>query len=154
MSAASPPSPPDRNREYVLDLLQTEIDDGTLPPAIRDLLANDYALANIDGGDREYFRLLADNIAMYSMETSPPEGSWADGELGAALYDDPNYSTKPLNQHTRIRLSTALMDHFARSSRGVSGWQQDKFSETIQTSRLEDNSEPEESNTIFGGLFK
>jgi len=53
-----------------------------------------------------------------------------------------------------VRLQTVLLDHYARSSRGVGGWQQDKLSETINTSRVEDTREQEDNPTIFGGLFQ
>jgi hypothetical protein len=132
------------DQQYVEGILDTGVSDRELKQEIEDLLADDYALGNLTSADREYFRLLAENIAIFIRETYPPVGSWANGDLGAALYDDPNYQTKPMETKTRIRIETALMDHFARSSRGVDGWQQDKLSESIETNRIEDTRSDEE----------
>lgn len=137
--------------EYVESILSTEISDGKQKQEIRDLLSDDYALGNFTSADRQYFRLKAENVGLFVSETHPPAGSWAAGMLGAALYDDPEYSQGPLTEQTRIRMQTALMDHFARTSRSVDGWQQDKFSENIQTRRMEDNREEEEET--LGGLL-
>lgn len=140
-------------KEYLADLLNSEVDDGRLPPEIKDLLSSDYPLANLTSADREYFRLLSDNISLFMQENHPPQNSYAQGDLGAALYDDPTYSRESLKNEEVVRVETGLLTHFARSSRGVDGWQQDKNSETIQTSRVEDNRETEQQSGI-GGLFK
>jgi len=126
------------DKQYIEGILDTGVDDRELKQEIEDLLADDYALGNLTSAAREYFRLLAENIAIFIRETYPPTGSWANGDLGAALYDDPSYQTKPMETKARIRIETSLMDHFARSSRGVDGWQQDKLSESIETNRIED----------------
>jgi hypothetical protein len=140
------------SKEYLDDLLDSEVDDGKLPPEIEDLLSSDYPLANLTSADREYFRLLSDNIAIFMKENHPPRQSLAHGDLGAALYDDPEYEREPITNEAMVRVETGLLTHFARSSRGVDGWQQDKNSETIQTSRVEDNRE-RESESGVGGLF-
>ncbi|MDR9397413.1 hypothetical protein, partial [Pontimonas sp.] len=51
-----------------------------------------------------------------------------------------------------VNREIALMGHFARSSRSVDGWQQDKFGESIQTNRVEDNRKEEEPQS--GGLLR
>jgi len=79
------------------------------------------------------------NIKIFSTERYPSEKSYQQGALGAALMDDPEFQREALPPVTRTKIESALLDHFARTSRGVSGWQQDKFSESIQTNRVEDN---------------
>jgi hypothetical protein len=76
------------------------------------------------------------------------------GVVGQALLEDPSYDGRSLSRQERVRLQTVLLDHYARSSRGVGGWQQDKLSETINTSRVEDAREQDDNPTIFGGLFQ
>ena len=131
----------DPSREYIRDLLSTDVneDQHPLPNSISDLLSQDYPLANLTSADRKYFRLMSANIKIFATERYPAEKSYQQGVLGAALMDDPDFSREPLPGVTRTKIESALMDHFARTSRGVSGWQQDKFSESIQTNRVEDN---------------
>jgi hypothetical protein len=135
MSERGPANP---SREYIADLLDTEVDDN-IPKEISDLLKNDYPLANMSSGDRQFFRLMGANIGLYAQERFPPERSLAQGVIGSALYDDPEYNKQAMNDKRKSRIETALMDHFARTSRAVGGWQQDKFAESIQTNRVEDN---------------
>jgi len=146
---------PERMRpEYVDAIVDTDLEDNTLPEPILDLLNKDFPLANIRAGDREYFRVLADNIKMYARELYAPPESRMTGTVGQALLEDPSARIKSLTREERVRIETVLMDHFARSSRGVGGWQQDKLSETINTSRVEDNRDKDNEGTIFGGLFQ
>jgi len=155
MSQQQPQLPAERMRpEYVDAIVDSDLQDDTLPEAILDLLNKDFPLSNIRSGDREYFRILADNIKMYTKELYAPEASRMTGTVGQALLEDPSSRIKSLSRQERVRIETVLMDHFARSSRGVRGWQQDKLSETINTSRVEDNREKDSEGTIFGGLFQ
>jgi hypothetical protein len=155
MSQQQPQLPAERMRpEYVDAIVDSDLQDDTLPEAILDLLNKDFPLSNIRSGDREYFRILADNIKMYTKELYAPEESRMTGTVGQALLEDPSSRIKSLSRQERVRIETVLMDHFARSSRGVRGWQQDKLSETINTSRVEDNREKDSEGTIFGGLFQ
>jgi len=138
--------------EYVRSILSTHIEDTRLKQELKDLLSGDYALGNFTSADRQYFRLKADNIGLFVEETHPPAESWGQGLLGAALYDDPEYGMHALEDKSKIRMQTVLMDHFALTSRAVDGWQQEKFSENIQTRRMEDNRDRDEETTL-GGLF-
>lgn len=143
------------SKEYIAELVRTETNDKDHPKEIGDLLAQDYPLANMNSADRTYFRLLGDNIKMFAEERFPPEDSYVQGALGAALMDDPSYSKTALNPQQKNRIETALMEHFSRTSRAVSGWQQDKFSESIQTNRVEDNRDTSANRTdgdSSGGL--
>lgn len=146
------------SKEYIDNIIETTTDDSEHPKEIADLLSGNYALANMNSADRKYFRLLADNIKIFAEERYPPADSYMQGALGAALLDDPEYDREALTTAQKNRIETALMEMFARSSRSVGGWQQDKFSESIQTNRVEDNrdssrSEPESSGGITG-FFK
>jgi|AKVG01.1.fsa_nt_gi hypothetical protein len=133
--------PADPSREYINDLLRTDIDDrdNPLPNSVNDLLANDYPLANLTSADRKFFRLMAENIKIFAKERYPAQNSYQQGVLGAALLDDPTFEREAMSDVSSVKIESALMDHFARTSRGVRGWQQDKFSESIQTNRVEDN---------------
>jgi len=63
MSQQQPQLPAERMRpEYVDAIVDSDLQDDTLPEAILDLLNKDFPLSNIRSGDREYFRILADNI--------------------------------------------------------------------------------------------
>ena len=139
-------------QEFLQDLLDSDVSHPQMQSAISDLLAGDYPLANITSADREYFRLLSENVSIYAREQLPDPQSWAAGALGAALYDQPEYYQHPMNESERVRVETALMDHFARSSRGVGGWQQDKLTESIQTQRVEDNRGENDDSGGFLGL--
>jgi len=116
------------------------------------LLSQDYPLANMNSADRKYFRLKSDNVKMFAEERYPPEDSIVQGELGAALLDDPDYNKRALEPQGKNRIETALMEHFSRTSRAVGGWQQDKFTENIKTNRVEDNRAESESGG--GGSLK
>jgi hypothetical protein len=149
MSQQQPPGNNPRP-EYVDSLTESGVADGTLPKPMEDLLDRDFPLSNIKSGDREFFRLKAENIRLYLEELYPPRESIFTGIVGAALMEDPGYGKKPMGEEERLRLETAAMDHFTLSSRGLGGWQQDKLSETISTNRVEDNRTKEEDKQ--GGL--
>jgi hypothetical protein len=130
------------SKEYLNDVLRSEV--GELPEEMRELLGRDYALANISTGDRQHFRYKADNIALYSEERKPDQHSFFSGLTGKALTNDPDFEVNDPTELADVNREIALMGHFARSSRAVEGWQQDKFGESIQTQRVEDNRQPEE----------
>jgi hypothetical protein len=118
---------------------------------MRELLSRDYALGNLSSGDRQYFRYKADNIALFSEERLPDQESFFNGLTGVALMNDPDFTVNDQSELADVNREIALMGHYARSSRSVDGWQQDKFGESIQTQRVEDNREKEEER---GGLFR
>jgi hypothetical protein len=140
-------------REFLEDVVESGINE-ELPQPVRNLLSKDFPLANIRRQDRKYFRLLSENIALYVAEQFPPEDSLLQGDLGAALLEEPEYAMRSLNQQTRNEIETLLMTAFARTSRGEGGWQQDKLSENIQTKRVEDGRVEESDGGIIGGLFQ
>jgi len=153
MSAEPRAVPQNARPEYVERLTEAGLADETLPKPIADLLDRDFPLSNIERSDREYFRLKAENIRIYTSELFPPRESIFQGLTGAALMEDPEFDRACLTDDQRLRLQTALLDHFTRSSRGLGGWQQDKLSETINTNRVEDNRTEEDSKGGLTGLF-
>jgi len=142
-----------QHTEYLEEITAPGVDATSLPPPVSNLLADDYPLANIKRSDREYFRLLSENVSIYTRELFPPSESAMQGLIGAALYEDPSYQMRSLPEQTRVEIETALMDSFARSSRGLDGWQQDKLGESIKTNRVEDNRQPDSAG-VLGGLFQ
>jgi hypothetical protein len=140
------------SRGYAHDILQPGVEE-EVPQPISNLLAKDYPLANMRSADREYFRLLAENVAIYVEEEFPPEESLVQGTLGAALLEDAEYDTHALTPRKKTEYETILMDAFARTSRGVGGWQQEEFGKSTSVRRVEDNRAPEGSEGFIGGLF-
>jgi len=140
------------SRGYANDILEPDVDE-TLPQPLKNLIAKDYPLSNIRSGDREYFRLLSENIALYLEEEFPPEDSLVQGELGAALLEDETYRTQSLTPRKKTEYRSVLMDAFARSSRGVEGWQQEEFSKSTNVRRVEDNRQPDEGGSVIGDIF-
>jgi hypothetical protein len=137
---------------YVREVLQPDID-GEIPNAITNLLAADYPLANLERADREYFRILNRNIELYLKEEHPPQDSLVQGELGAALLEEPDYNVHALTPRRCTEMKTALMDAYSRSSRGVEGWQQEEFSKSTSVRRVEDNRAEESEPTGLGRIF-
>lgn len=146
------------SQEYIEEIVGTSTDDAQHPREISDLLSQDYPLANMTSADRTFFRLKSDNVRLFTAERYPPEESVVQGEIGAALLDDPSFDKTSLDNQSQNRIETALMEHFSRTSRAVGGWQQDKFTENITTNRVEDNrSRADEDQSSSGGvtgLFK
>ena len=138
-------------REYVNDILDTDV--GAVSREMRELLSRDYALANLSSADREHFRYKADNIALYAEERLPDTDSWFTGMTGYALTNDPDFQADDVTELAEVNREIALMSHFARSSRSVDGWQQDKFGESIQTQRVEDNRQDEDTGGMFRGML-
>jgi len=138
--------------DHAEQMLEPGVDE-TLPQPVKNLLSKDYALANIKSGDREYFRLLGENISLYLQEEFPPQGSLVQGELGAALLEEPGYDVHALTPRKRTEFESVLMDAFARTSRGVGGWQQEQFSKRTNVRRVEDGRQESESEGFIGGLF-
>ena len=150
--------PPQQNgsggpsEDYVREVLRPDID-GEIPNAITNLLAADYPLANLERADREYFRILNRNIELYLKEEHPPQDSLVQGELGAALLEEPDYKVHTLTPRRCTEMKTALMDAYSRSSRGVDGWQQEQFSKSTSVRRVEDNRAEESEPTGLGRIF-
>jgi len=121
---------------------------------MRELLSRDYALANLNSADRQHFRYKADNVALFDEERLPDGDSFFRGNLGKALTNDRRFDVEDGNELAELNREIALMGHFARSSRSLEGWQQDKFGESIQTQRVEDNREREEDKSgLLGGML-
>lgn len=138
--------------DHAEQMLEPGVDE-TLPQPVRNLLSKDYALANIGNRDRKYFRLLSDNIALYLQQEFPPRGSLIQGELGAALLEEPGYDVHELTPRKSTEFESVLMDSFARTSRGVGGWQQEQFSKRTNVRRVEDGRQEEQESGFIGGLF-
>jgi len=133
------------DNEMVQTIIETGITTDQLPEEVENLLAKDLPLTNIDKGDREYIRLLAENIALYAKEKRPPAESNVVGDVGAALLEEPDYANAPFSEKQLNNIESSLITLFTRASRGKGGWQQDKLSEEIETRRVEDNRAEEES---------
>jgi len=138
--------------EYIDEIVEPGVDD-KLPAPVKNLLSKDFPLSKIDRSDREYIRLLAENIVLYTREMYPPDRSLIQGDTGAALLEDPDYNRYALSERKRNEIESVLIATFARTSRGEGGWQQDKFSENIQTQRREDETADEEGGSLIGGFF-
>lgn len=126
-----------------------------LPSEVRGLLAKDFPLSKIDRNDREYFRLLAENIVLYMRERYPPEESIMQDDVGGVLLGDPTYQRNSLSQRKVNEVERDLLVMFSRTARGQEGWQQDKLSESIETRRVEDGREDnDESKTLMERVFQ
>lgn len=139
--------------EYFEDVVEAGVAEKDIPIPIRNLLAKDFPLSKIDGADREYLRLLAKNVYHYARETRPPEESLLQGDVGAALLEDPDYQMEAIPETLQAEIESSPLTFFARVSRGRGGWQQDKLNEGIQTQRLEDERNEEEGGGVLGGIF-
>jgi hypothetical protein len=147
------PRRPQPSREHFNDLVEA---DGyeELPEPVQDLLENDMALSKIDSDDRRYLRLLAENVVHFSEERYPPEESLVQGDVGAALLEDPDYNMNALSAEQKAEIEASLLTYFTRISRSKGGWQQDKLNEGIQTKRIEDErNEAGGSSGSSGGLL-
>lgn len=133
-------------------IVEPGVDAETLPLPVRNLLSKDLPLTNIDRHDRQYIRLLADNVVLYSREMYPPAESNVQGDVGAALLEEPDYNRHSLTETQLNNLESTLITMFSRASRGKGGWQQDKLSENITTRRVEDN-RAEDDSGFWGRLF-
>jgi hypothetical protein len=138
--------------DHVREMLRPGVDEN-LPQPLKNLLAKDFPLSNIDANDREFFRLKSKNIRLYLSEEFPPQDSLVTGVLGAALLEQPGYDVQPLTPRRKTEFETILDDSYARSSRGVSGWQQEEFSKSTNVRRVEDNRTPEDGGGMLGDLF-
>lgn len=140
------------DNEMVSTIIETGVTTEELPEEVENLLAKDLPLTNIDEGDREYIRLLAENIVLYAKEKRPPKQSNVVGDVGACLLEEPDYQNAPFSQKQLNNIQSSLITLFTRASRGKGGWQQDKITENIETKRVEDAREEEDSGR-FSGWF-
>lgn len=143
----------DGKAEYFEDVVESGVDAKDIPTPIRNLLSKDFPLSKIDNADREYLRLLSKNVYHYARETRPPEESLLQGDVGAALLEDPDYKMEAIPEPLQAEIESSPLTFFARVSRGQSGWQQDKLNEGIQTQRLEDERNEDDSGGVLGGIF-
>jgi hypothetical protein len=141
-------------RGYARDILDTDADGERMAAPMRNLLSKDYPLANIERQDREYFRLLAENIAIYVEEEFPPEDSLVQGQLGQMLLEDASFESSALTPREKTEYQTILMASSARTSRGLGGWQQEEFSKSTNVRRVEDNRGQDPGTGLIGGLFQ
>jgi len=122
--------------------------------AVRDLLSQDFLLSNLREKNIRYIRLLAENVALYASCDLPPAESALKGPAAAALLSDPEAADlKPMTPKERDRVESVMLAFFARVSRSVDGWQQDKLSEQIITQRQEALEEEDSSGSRLGALF-
>jgi|SRR6056297_1045969 len=122
--------------------------------AVRDLLSQDFLLSNLREKNIRYIRLLAENVALYASCDLPPAESALKGPAAAALLSDPEAADlKPMTPKERDRVESVMLAFFARVSRSVDGWQQDKLSEQIITQRQEALEEDDSSGSRLGALF-
>jgi hypothetical protein len=144
------------SKEYVDSILASELrEHEDTPEEIKKITAPEFALANFTSGDREYFRLQFENIALYSEERTPPKYSRLHSTpVGAAMYEDAHYDPRDDDHLTANLREIGLHVSHAETSRSVDGWQQDKFSESITTNRVEDarGEEEPESRGLRGLL--
>jgi uncharacterized protein YdaU (DUF1376 family) len=77
------------------------------------------------------------------------------GAVAAALLSDSKAADlKPMTPKERDRVESVMLAFFARVSRSVDGWQQDKLSEQIITQRREALEEEDSGGSRLGALFK
>jgi hypothetical protein len=140
------------NKDWAESILETGVPDGRIPQPVANMLSDDFALGNLDPGEREYYRLLAENILLFVEEEHPPEDSLIQGWLGAALLEDETQRRAALSQRKKTELESILLDAHSRTSRGIEGWQQDQFSKSTSVQRVEDDRQQEEESGL-SGLF-
>lgn len=120
--------------------------------SVVNLLSEDFVLGNVRTTDREYARLLAENIALFVAEEYPPEESSMQGRRRGALLRDPSDTRAALTQKKKNELESILLATFFRTSRSEGGWQQDKIADQTQVKRLEDETR-EESESLMDKVF-
>jgi|APHM01.1.fsa_nt_gi hypothetical protein len=138
------------------EVIEQLTDTGINRPAaesVADLLSEDYVLSNIQNADREYARLLAKNIVHYVRNQHPPLDSHLQGISRMALTGNLQDGKTGLTREQQTQLESVLLGMFFRVSRSIDGWQQDKLTECIQTRRVEDNRQPNDSEGPLGGIF-
>lgn len=135
-------------REYLNTLVEHGIDRDTAL-LMRNMLSKDYVLANYTRAEvREVVWLTRVELLKIKGLHPMPESVYT-GEYRQFAFDDPEQGLKPLSAHQETLLSQAVMDIFARVSRGEGGFQQDAFSKTIsEVRRVED-----EPGSSSGGLL-
>jgi len=116
-------------------------------------LSQDFVLGNIDPNDREYLRLLTDNVVEYVKALHPPQDSQLQGSYRAAMLEDKRERGRhALTDQQLVEFRKVLLTYFIRLSRSDGGWQQDKFGEQQTTKRIED-ARGQDTSSLFGGLF-
>jgi hypothetical protein len=148
-SSSSPTIPKLHDDDWVDTVVDTGID-ADVAESVHDMLTNDMALAKIRNADREYARLKAENLVKFVECDHPPEDSMLQGALRAGLLADLSDRKSALSEEEKTRFKSILLVSFFRTSRSIDGWQQDKLTENIQTRRMEDNRESDDSDGIFG----
>lgn len=137
-------------QEYLNEVLRSGVDSDV--PELQTLVSRDFGLANMSKAGRRWLRYHSDNIDLFSEEGYPDHESYVSGLLGNALLQDPEFTDQDPQHAQEVKRDLALMAHHAMTSRSLEGWQQDKFGESIQTNRVEDNRREEEPQS--GGLLR
>lgn len=151
-AAPDPAAPGLTNREeFVEKVTETGIQQD-VAKSVHNLLADEGVLSNIREADREFARLHAENVVKYVEAMHPPADSHVQGNLRRAYLGDLEDGRKALDDATVANFRSVLLGAFFRYSRSIEGWQQDKFSEQIQTRRVEDKRE-QESGGLLGEVF-
>lgn len=148
---ATPPPKLSERKEFLDKVTDTGIDE-EVATSIHNLLTQDFVLGNIRAADREYCRLMAENVVLYVTADHPPQDSALQGVLRMGLLGDMDDGRTALSERQKTEFKSLLLGVFFRTSRSVDGWQQDKVTESIQTRRVEDGRQ-QESDGILGGLF-
>lgn len=136
--------------EYLETLVDHGLDEETTH-LLRNLISQDYVLANYKRAEVREAGWLARVEFKKVKCLHPGEGAILQGELRQFMFDDPTQGLTSLSPTEKTLLHQALLDIYARITRGDDMAQQDQFAKSINENIIHDESRHDDKS---GGLFQ
>lgn len=124
--------------EYLETLTEHGIDESTAL-LMRNMLSKDYVLANYTRAEVREAVWLARIELLKIKSLHPRKGALLQAEYRQFMFDDELEGLSYLDDKEETLLAQALLDIFARITRGDDGFQQDQFGKTISESIVHDD---------------
>lgn len=124
--------------EYLEKLSESSLNEGTAS-MLGNLLSRDFVFGYMESAEVNEIRWLARNLQLKVEDMHPRSESDFTGTYRKVVADEARQTLEPLDDAQRAEMFTFIMGVIARASRSKDGWQQDKFTESVNVSEVRDN---------------
>lgn len=144
----SPRERTEPDSDLVNTLMESELDTGQVH-VIRNLLSQDFPLANFSEAEVHESRWLNRYLELVIGDLFPPPRSHLQGEWRSRLMRDERQNITSLDDGQRAEIRSFIMGTNSRATRAKDGWQQEELSKSVQESRVVDDDDGDSGGWFF-----
>jgi len=132
---------PDFNdrREYLEEVVETELDDGTVG-MLRNMTSRDFILSKLNNAEITEIKKLRQITYKKIVAAHPHPDAAMQGDRRQQIYED-GKALSPLSQNQKVLIDQYIRGAFARLARSRDGFQQEQFGKTISASERKNANE-------------